>query len=343
MLIHNGVEFIIMSLKVTSGYQRPNALWPAGFGTKCGASHATRSATQCNYEQAYEHVPANPWSRWYWNDWDGDEQLKLCSLAAQGLWMRMLSIAARAEPIGYVAVKSRPCSPEDIATLTGSRIEEVELLLLELRERGVFSVARSGAIYNRRMVDDEKKRQKLRENGSAGGRARVLKQQQKFYDPKQNIKQIASNPPSPTESTESTIPLKEKDSRCKPMVRTRVVYENIIEEFWKAYPHRGGEADPKKPAADMFRLKIKAGADPAVIIAGATRYATSVATNKTEPKFVAQAVTWLRQERWNDGYEQKPNGHDVPISDPVRLAEIEDIKRRARESFRGRESVESEL
>jgi hypothetical protein len=34
------------------------------------------------------------WSKFYWSDWDGDMRLRLCSLAAQGLWMQMLCIAA---------------------------------------------------------------------------------------------------------------------------------------------------------------------------------------------------------------------------------------------------------
>ncbi len=43
-----------------------------------------------------------PWGKFYWNDWQGDPCLRVCGLAAQGLWMRMLCLAAEADPIGYV-------------------------------------------------------------------------------------------------------------------------------------------------------------------------------------------------------------------------------------------------
>ena len=47
------------------------------------------------------------WSKFYWSDWETDPALRLCSLAAQGLWMRMLCVAASHDPIGYVAVAGR--------------------------------------------------------------------------------------------------------------------------------------------------------------------------------------------------------------------------------------------
>lgn len=34
------------------------------------------------------------WAKFFWADWAGDNCLSLCTLAAQGLWMRLLCIAA---------------------------------------------------------------------------------------------------------------------------------------------------------------------------------------------------------------------------------------------------------
>lgn len=71
-----------------------------------------------------------------------------------------------------------------------------------------------------------------------------------------------------------------------------------FERFWEAYPKRGG-ANPKKPARDKFERAVKRGADPEALVAAAASYA-EVMADKVGTEFVAQAVTWLNQERWND-------------------------------------------
>jgi hypothetical protein len=78
-----------------------------------------------------------------------------------------------------------------------------------------------------------------------------------------------------------------------------------FDTFWRIYPHRGEFPDPKKPARLKFAAAAKRGVDPAEIIAGAERYRASIEANGTEGRFVAQAVTWLNQERWND-YREAP-------------------------------------
>lgn len=118
-------------------------------------------------------MSANPSSRWFWNDWDNDRGLALCSFAAQGLWMRILSIAARAG--GYVRVNEMACSPKDIAVLIGHPVAEVEMLIAELEQRHVFSRTRNGTIYNRRMIRDEKSRRLSRKNGKMGGNPNLCK------------------------------------------------------------------------------------------------------------------------------------------------------------------------
>jgi len=74
-----------------------------------------------------------------------------------------------------------------------------------------------------------------------------------------------------------------------------------FDEFWAAYPKRGLAANPQKPAREKFAKAVKTGADPEAIIGGARRYAE---IEKRSGRFgtekVAQAQTWLNQERWGD-------------------------------------------
>lgn len=109
------------------------------------------------------------WTKFYWSDWDTDPALRLCSFAAQGLWMRMLCIASAHDPIGYVAVAGRALDETSIARMTGGLESEVRDLLGELDQNGVFSRDRHGRIYSRRMIADAKRAAIARKNGKNGG------------------------------------------------------------------------------------------------------------------------------------------------------------------------------
>jgi len=72
------------------------------------------------------------------------------------------------------------------------------------------------------------------------------------------------------------------------------------DEFWPRYPKREG-SNPRKPARDKFLIAVKSGHDPASIVGGVERYATSLAkSNQIGTRYVAQAVTWINQARWED-------------------------------------------
>jgi hypothetical protein len=116
-----------------------------------------------------------PWSKFFWSDYESDESLRVCSLAAQGLWMRMLCLMARATPKGELRIAGEPCSVQDLVRLTSESEETVAALLGELKRRGVYSATRTGVIYSRRMRKDTELSRKRAEIGSKGGRATVGK------------------------------------------------------------------------------------------------------------------------------------------------------------------------
>jgi hypothetical protein len=84
-----------------------------------------------------------------------------------------------------------------------------------------------------------------------------------------------------------------------------------FEEFWKAYPSRRDSPNPKKPARQKFNAAVKGGVDPQAIIAAARSYAETCRRKGTEPQYVAQAQTWLNQERW----KQEQSGNSAPQDD----------------------------
>lgn len=115
------------------------------------------------------------WHKFYWSHWASDPALSLCGLAAQGLWMRMLCVAAENDPTGYVAINGRPLGVTDIARLAGVTETEAAELLEDLSRNGVFSRDRNGCIYSRRMVRDEKRRKLNKKLGKMGGNPSLCK------------------------------------------------------------------------------------------------------------------------------------------------------------------------
>jgi hypothetical protein len=58
----------------------------------------------------------------------------------------------------------------------------------------------------------------------------------------------------------------------------------------------------------MFEAALKRGISARVIIQGALNYAAYVEREGTDPKYVAQAKTWLNQERWTQYQDQEAAG-----------------------------------
>jgi hypothetical protein len=78
-----------------------------------------------------------------------------------------------------------------------------------------------------------------------------------------------------------------------------------FEVFWHTYPSRRPHPNPMKPARLKFEAAVRNGTDPADIIRGAEIYRATIEGDGTDPRYIAQAGTWLNQERWND-YQDTP-------------------------------------
>ena len=86
------------------------------------------------------------------------------------------------------------------------------------------------------------------------------------------------------------------------------VSDQQFQNFWRTYPSRGRHSNPKKPARAKFDAALKRGVAVADIIRGAENFAVYVEREGTDPKYVAQAQTWLHQERWAQYQEQEAAG-----------------------------------
>ena len=110
-----------------------------------------------------------PWIKFFPADWLSKPALRLCPMAARGLWIEMLCIMHEAEPYGHLVVKGRPLADSDLARMVGMSLKECRKSLATLAQHGIYSVTEDGTIYSRRMVRDQAKALKDKENGKTGG------------------------------------------------------------------------------------------------------------------------------------------------------------------------------
>ncbi len=96
-----------------------------------------------------------------------------------------------------------------------------------------------------------------------------------------------------------------------PTTNTKDSLSVDFENFWELYPSRKPHSNPKKTARQKFELARSSGASAADIIRGAGHYAMYVERERVEPRYVAQAATWLGQERWAEYQEPPPDPRPV--------------------------------
>ena len=78
---------------------------------------------------------------------------------------------------------------------------------------------------------------------------------------------------------------------------------NWFEMFWDTYPPRAGDRK-RRESETKFKTRLKDGADPREIIAGAERYRRFIeATGRLKTEYVQQATTWLNNRAWLEEFE----------------------------------------
>lgn len=111
-----------------------------------------------------------PAMQFFVDDWLEDPALKLCSFAAQGLWIHMICRMFKSPKRGVLLkANGSKVEAEHLAVWTGRPEAEVKQLLNELEAEEVYSTDDNHCIYCRRLVRIEKQRQSKAEAGRVGG------------------------------------------------------------------------------------------------------------------------------------------------------------------------------
>jgi hypothetical protein len=222
----------------------------------------------------------NPWAKWYWADFESDTGLRSCSLAAQGLWMRMLSIMAKSKRKGFLldgANDEKQMESKTLAKLVGESVDIVDTLLMELESHGVYSKDDDGTIFNRRMLKEKTISEIRSESGRLGGR------------PKKQTKAKGENTKGPSAYASSSASI------------------SIFEDFWKAYPEeKGRRADAQKA---FTKLTQKESVE--TIAAAFNGYMNFLKHKRIKENFHQKpmyAAKFLSDDRWREyiGVEYTP-------------------------------------
>jgi biotin operon repressor len=111
--------------------------------------------------------------------------------------------------------------------------------------------------------------------------------------------------------------------------------QSDFDEFWAAYPKR--PSNPKAEAKKKYMIARKRGVSRETLLTAVNKYAQRRAGE--DPKFTAQACTWLHQRRWED--DDDPVLPDVNINSivevyPAKIVDTEAAKQAlAAEVMRG--------
>lgn len=250
---------------------------------------------------------AAPWLKWYWSDWRSDPCLRMCSLAARGLWAEMLAVMQEAVPYGHLLIAGRSPSSAQLAALAGAPTEQIPDLLAELESSGVFSRTKEGVVYSRRMVRDERKAREARKNGLKGGNP-TLRNQSEIS--------ASDNPPDKgglkTHMPEARGQKEDEHAFEPPRAHRRPERDELFECFKARYPKRDGTQDWPK-ARETFARLLKAGVDPEGIIGGAQRYAADCRRREVEgTQYVKQARSWLNGRLWEEYSQAAEPAEDIP-------------------------------
>ncbi|GBR56455.1 hypothetical protein [Gluconobacter sphaericus] len=154
-------------------------------------------------------MSARRWAKFWWQDWQRDPALRMCSLAARGAWIEMLCLMADADPVGHLLVNGRSPNMRQLSAVLGCSEREATKLVAELEENGVFSRTDNGTIFSRRMVRDKAISDEAAANGKKGGNPNITGKA------KRKVKGEDAEGLTPSLKANATPPLKHQETEAE--------------------------------------------------------------------------------------------------------------------------------
>ena len=192
---------------------------------------------------------ADPWYKFYPTDWQSDPALRMCNLAARGLWIEMLCLMHKAHPYGHLLVNGQSPTDTQLGVLVGAPPDQVAAMLGDLEIAGVFSRTRAGVIYSRKMSRMAKMAASARKNGRKGGNPSLRKE---------TGNSSSDNPPDKvrdkTQKPEARSQSKEREAKASQKKASRLSENWVLPDNWRTWSiSEGMPDDAVKREAERFR------------------------------------------------------------------------------------------
>lgn len=129
---------------------------------------------------------------------------------------------------------------------------------------------------------------------------------------------------APESGTDSGAQDKKREDKKKDLSARR----GRFDEFWSIYPKRGKHSNPKEPARQKWNDLVRT-IEPDRIIDSARLLAKT--REGEDPQHTPQAITWLRQKRWQDDAPATDSGAErhLQVVGPTRDAQVAYEERQA--------------
>jgi hypothetical protein len=276
----------------------------------------------------------NPWFPFFVQDYMADEAVKSVSLAAQGLWVRMLCLMHRSPRRG-ILLKPSGEQPDSkwLASQIGASEPEVAELLKELESEKVFSRNENGSIYNRRMRKEALVSERKAKAGRLGGLAKAKQKNTPLFDEFSDSKSLAASGSgsgygcgcSSKEDVVKEEEEEEKKEETGPQSKTKAKgKQNETEkEIIILYQQRvkstvQGDTSGPQARKNVARL-IREGQTPADLRQAVLNYADFCTILGKEPQFRKNAGNFFGREAVYEGFlpqaykkPQQPGGGEKP-------------------------------
>lgn len=192
---------------------------------------------------------ADPWLKFYTTDWRADPRLKMCSMAARGLWIEMICLMHEATPYGHLLINGQSLTDAQLGALVGAPPDQIAALLGELEAAGVFSRTRAGVIYSRKLTRLDKKAAIARNNGRKGGNPSLCKS-----DGKQPLDKGGDKGGDKPQKPEARKKKEEPKGSSKKETGSRLPADWRLPKTWGEWAVSEGMAETEvRRSAEMFR------------------------------------------------------------------------------------------
>lgn len=259
-----------------------------------------------------------PYLPLYVLDFTSDEKLRRCSAESYGVYIFLMCLLHRQPEYGVITLKERQKKSDDNVVNFACDLlyqmpfeyDVIERSLRQLIAEEVLSLE-GDSLFQRRMVRDGELSKKRAEAGKKGGNQKNQPESTEKIDvlldtkDEAKSKQTLSKPSSKIQAnSENEIEYENENEIEDSTVSRNKVLEDRFDVFWRAYPRKSG-----KGAARRAWMKIA----PSEALLQKMLHALTVIKEsdqwkKEKGQFIPYPATWLNQERWDDGDDEKDEG-----------------------------------